>query len=330
MDCSTSSRPTSPHHLITRRPSLLAMNDYSRNDPGLFNGSAVAVLGFSHRARSPSQTSQDTSIPTRSRTYPMWSAKKPRQTSKQGEPFDPFELYRRLEKISNDQARAHDRRLAKAEKHKIPQEYRHVPRYAAADFVNTASRNCYENPNVHPLARLVGRASKPAQSQLPTDGLMSHYVDKQDRELQKMKAAADRNQFQRTQILQTAAETDESRDIYKPPQRDFQSLFSSKQGRETPGDGIKSPFTADLDVVDEGIDVSVMPERPIVYQPDDRHDWAQRDETTERRSFRDHILPVLRKTHLIGTSKNQQADDSAREKRLSRRKTSFLSFSLSR
>ncbi|MCJ1392427.1 hypothetical protein MMC18_005294 [Xylographa bjoerkii] len=273
-----------------------------------------------------------TVIPARSRTHPMWSAKKPSQSSKHGEPFDPFELYRRLEKISNDQARAHERLLAKAEKHKTPQEYRHVPRYAAADFVNTASRNCYENQNVHPLARLIGRAAKPAESQLPTDGLMSHYVEKQDWDLRRMKATAERNQFQRTQILQTAAELDESRDIYKPPQRDFESPFSSKQAREHSGDGIKSPLVADLDIVDEGADVPIVPKRLIVYQPDDRHDWAQRDQTlaSERRSFKDHILPVLRKTHLIGASKNQQVDDSTREKRLSQQKSGFLSFSLSR
>lgn len=262
----------------------------------------------------------------------MWAAKKPRQSSKHGEPFDPFELYRRLEKISNEQARAHERLLAKAEKHKTPQEYRHVPRYAAADFVNTASRNCYESQNMHPLARLIGRGSKPAESQLPTDGLMSHYVEKQDWDLQRMKATAERNQFQRTRILQTAAETDESREIYKPPQRDFESLFSSKQARECIGDGIKSPLVADLDMVEEGTDVSTVPKKPVVYQPDDRHDWAQRDETpaSKSRSFRDHVLPVLRKTRLITNSKNQQADDSVQEKRLSQRKSGFLSFSLSR
>ena len=262
----------------------------------------------------------------------MWSTKKAGQSSSHGEPFDPFELYRRLEKISNEQARAHNRRIAKAGKHETPQEYRHVPQYAAADFVNTASRKCYENETVHPLARLIGRAPKPVEPQLRADGLMSHYVEKQDRESQRMKAAADRNQFQRTQILQTAAEDDESRNIYKPPQRDFESIFTSKESKERIGDGIKSPLVADLDIIDEDTDCAVISRRPITYQPDDRHDWAQRDEATthERRSFRDHILPVLRKTHLIGTSKHQQADDPTREKRLSQRKSGFLSFSLSR
>ncbi|MCJ1280762.1 hypothetical protein MMC26_000079 [Xylographa opegraphella] len=260
----------------------------------------------------------------------MWSAKKPCQGANHAEPFDPFELYRRLEKISNEQARAHERRLAKAEKHKTPHEYRHVPRYAAADFVNTASRNCYENQNVHPLARLVGRVSKPAESQLPTDGPMSHYVEQQDRNLQKMKTAAERNQFQRSQILQTAAESDESRDIYKPPQRDFESFFTSKQTREGFGDGIKSPLAADLETAEDGTNIPIVP-RPIIYKPDDRHDWAQRDEieAPSRRGFRDHILPVLRKTHLIGSSKNQ-TDDSIRERRQLQRRSGMLSFSMSR
>ena len=262
----------------------------------------------------------------------MWSAKKPCQNSNHGEHFDPFELYRRLEKISNEQARTQERRLAKAEKRKAPQEYRHVPQYAAADFVKTASRNCYENQNVHPLARLVGRVSRPAESQLPTDGLMSHYVEKQDWDLQRMNAVADRNQFQRTQILQTAAESDESRDIYKSPQRDFDSLFTSKQARESFGEGIKSPLVADLDMVNESTNIPIASKQPIIYRPDDRHDWAQRDETAApaRRSFRDHILPVLRKTHLMGPSKNQHADDSTQEKKLSQRRSGFLSFSMSR
>ncbi|MCJ1433149.1 hypothetical protein MMC27_002508 [Xylographa pallens] len=273
-----------------------------------------------------------TSVPARSRTHPMWSAKNPCQNSNHGEPFDPFELYRRLEKISNEQARAQERRLAKAEKRKTPQEYRHVPQYAAADFVNTASRNCYDIQDVHPLARLVGRASKPAESLLPTDGLMSHYVEKQDWDLQRMKAAAERNQFQRTQILQTAAESDESRDIYKPPQRDFESLFTSKQAGESFGEGIKSPLVTDLDMVNESTNIPIAPKRPIIYRPDDRHDWAQRDETAApaRRSFRDHILPVLRKTHFIGASKDQHADDSTQEKKSSQRRSGFLSFSMSR
>ena len=261
----------------------------------------------------------------------MWSAKKPTQSSGHGEPFDPFELYRRLEKISNDQARAHERRLAKAEKHKAPQEYRHIPRFAAADFVNTASRNCYENQNVHPLARLVGRVPKHAESRLPTDGLMSHFVEKQDWDLQRMKAAAERNQFQRTQILQTAAESDETRNIFKPPQRDFESLFSSKQTSESFRDGIKSPLVTDSDAVNESTSIPIVPKQPIIYKPDDRHDWAQGDESTTptRRTFRDHILPALRKTHLMGGSKNHSHVSTAEKGQLQRR-SGFLSFSMSR
>lgn len=267
-----------------------------------------------------------TSLPTRSRTHPMWTSKQSGQNSKHLERFDPHELYRRLEKYKEEQARAHERRKAKVVNHKTPQEYQHVPQYAAADFVNTASRDWLENQTVHPLARHVSQSLRNNKSHHLKDGYTSHYVEQQDLASQKVKATADRNQFQRTQILQNAAESDENRGIFRPPQRDFESLFVLKKQRGKIADGIGPPGVAELDLIDEEPDHPVVSKSQLNYRPDDRHDWAQRDECAghERHGFRNHILPVLRKTHIFGDSKGQSVDRPVRQKRLSLR---FLSFS---
>ncbi|MCJ1476550.1 hypothetical protein MMC13_005216 [Lambiella insularis] len=269
-------------------------------------------------------------LPSRSQTHPMWTAKQSSHKSKHPEPFDPQELYRRLEKHKEEQVRAHERRKAGAEKHKAPKEYRHVPQYAAADFVNTASVNWLESQTAHPLARHISRSKRIADPQPPKDGHVSRFVEQQDLASQKVQAIADRNQFQRTQVLQIAAEADDSRDLFRRPQRDFESFFASKSFKEKAVDDISSPAPAELDLMNEELDRLAVHKRQLIYQPDDRHDWAQRDECAghEQRSLRDRILPILRKTRLLGDNKEQRVDLSARQKRFSLRKSGFLSFSV--
>ncbi|MCJ1251106.1 hypothetical protein MMC30_008337 [Trapelia coarctata] len=116
------------------------------------------------------------SMPARSNTHPVW-AKDPSRKPKHPEPFDPHELYRRLEKYQQSLVRTEERRKAKAaktEKQKpppTPEKYRHVPKNAASQFVNTASPEFVDaHQRFHPLSRLMLRAPRPSEPQtLKTD-----------------------------------------------------------------------------------------------------------------------------------------------------------------
>ena len=209
-----------------------------------------------------------------------------------------------------------------------PQQYRHVPQCAAADFVKTASPECLEKQEIHPLSCAAMRMSKPQGTRSSRDALMSHYVEKQDLALQQMMARADRNQFTRTPGLEAAAEADDERNLYKPPQRDFEPLMSSKEIRDKPGSkliyGSHSPA---LEAVDEIAEPYVAP-RPRPYRPDDRCDWAQRDDNVQptRRRFKHNIFPSLRKTQVSAETKEPQLENTAQEKKVLRRRSNFLIF----
>ncbi|MCJ1408021.1 hypothetical protein MMC19_002094 [Ptychographa xylographoides] len=256
----------------------------------------------------------------------MRSSEKPGNKPKHGEPFDPDDLYRRLERYKESQARAHERRKAKAEKNKPPEQYHHTPQFAAADMLSTASPEWIENQHIHPLSRLRIRQQKAVDPVDPKVMPITQQVEQQDSAHQKMMAVAERNQFQRTRMMETAAEVDEDRDIRKPLQRRFEPISSHTNTRSKAGDGNKTPGFSDPESMDEGTGTPMISKRQVVFNPDDRHDWAQRDACAEpeRRSF----MTMLRKTHLLGGNKGQQSETSLQEKRKSRRKSSFLSFPL--
>lgn len=191
-------------------------------------------------------------VPARPRTHPVWN-KDPRRNPKRPEPFDPHELYRRLEKYQQSLARAEERRrfkAAKAEKQKPPQapeEYRHVPKNAASQFVNTASPEFVDaNKHFHPLSRLILRSPRLSTPQTPKTGYMTP--------------------------------------------RDFESSIPKKQREKL---GNKLDATVELGSIDEVTECSLVAEREaIARNPNDkRNDWAQRDDRleSERRAF--YIFP---------------------------------------
>ena len=251
----------------------------------------------------------------------------PSKNARRPEPFDPHDLYRRLEKYQRELARAQESRKesrkAKAEKPMSPQQYRHVPQYAAADFVNTASPDRLEKQEIHPLSCAAMRMSKTQGTQPSKDAFISHYVEKQDLALQQMMTRADRNQFTRTPGLEAAAQADDERNLYKPPQRDFEPLVSSKEVRDKLGSKlIYGALSPALEPVDEVAECYVAP-RARPYRPEDRCDWAQRDDNVQpaRRRFKYHILfPSLRKTQIPAGTKEPQLDTTAQDKKMLRRR----------
>ena len=258
--------------------------------------------------------------------------KDPGKSSRRPEHFDPDDLYRRLEKYQRELARAQEprkgSRKAKAEKPTSPQQYRHVPQFAAADFVNTASPECLEKQEIHPLSSAAIRSSKPRGARSSRDAPMSHYVEKQDLALQQMMARADRNQFTRSPGMEAVAERDNERNLYKPPQRDFEPLMSPQETRDKPGSklihGAQSPALEPLDEIAEEYIAPMT--RPL--RPEDRCDWSQTDENVQptRRRFKHHIFPSLRKTQVQVETKEPQLDASAQGKKPLRRRSTFLIF----
>ena len=119
------------------------------------------------------------SMPARSNTHPVWP-KDSHKNPKLVEPFDPNELYRRLEKYQQSLARAEERRKAKAAKAEqqksppAPENYRHVPKNAASQFVNTASPELVDaRKNFHPLSRLMLRSPRLSDPQNPKTDFMT-------------------------------------------------------------------------------------------------------------------------------------------------------------
>jgi len=118
-------------------------------------------------------------MPACSHTLPVWN-KGPHRDTKQPEPFDPYELYRRLEKYQRSLARAEERQKAKAaktEKQKTPrapEKYRHVPKNAASQFVRTATPEFVDaHQHFHPLSRLMLRLPRLSEPQNPKTGFMT-------------------------------------------------------------------------------------------------------------------------------------------------------------
>ncbi|MCJ1352201.1 MAG: hypothetical protein MMC33_002185 [Icmadophila ericetorum] len=252
------------------------------------------------------------------------------RTVKQGEPFDPEELYRRLERHCESEKRARERRRARAAE-KAAGIYHHVPKFAASDFVKTATPELYDRHSIHPLSRPVvkGRNNGDAHhttSCPPRDAQFRQIVEERDLALQKMMAVADRNQFQQTKAMKDAAQMDNKRSS-RLIQRDFEISFLEK----------KSNDKGDVDAIAEGNE----PERLVHYieNANDRPDWEQTDQVISKKSEK----ASRRRHRTLGGSNKKEAekveasdDDKlaslpaprrtvSSETKQTRRKSSFLS-----
>ena len=249
---------------------------------------------------------------------------------KQGEPFDPEELYRRLERYSGSEKRARERRRARAAE-KAAGVYHHVPRFAASDFVKTATPELHDAHSIHPLSRPMmkglkhGETHQKISSSPPREAQFRQIVKERDLALQKMMAAADRNQFQQTKAMKEAAQIDKERSSGLI-QRDFETSFLTK----------KHSHKSEPDGTAEGADA----ERLVHYieNSDDRPDWEQCDQVVSKKSEKPS---GRRRRALTGPSKKdvEKAVESDEDKlanlptpgrsvssdvKKSRRKSSFL------
>lgn len=157
----------------------------------------------------------------------------------------------------------------------------------------------------------------------------------------KLEATADRNQFQRTAALEEAAGADQKRNVNKPQQRDFEVLLDE----ELPSN-LSPPSGGDCSEWDPSRVVTNGPLRQThsLPHPNDRHDWAQRDECEERdrHGLRDRTTPFSDVVRRLGGGKGRvslksaaealgdKSVDDSRAKKASRRKSSFLSLPMFR
>lgn len=242
--------------------------------------------------------------PTRSMTHPLRDPKGNggRRKVKKGEPFDPEELSRRLtEHLAEQKLRAEKRREVRAAKAAtLAQQnaavYHHVPTVAAAAFERTTTPDVMRQ--VHKLAQPAIKAHLELLSledPLPGHPITSlQRTQAMDQAILEKEMLRNRNQFQWDHDMEEAAHADAERDLYKSPQRTFNSEFAHLRGRHKKG-APRPLSTGDVCWDEEEPSIPTKPRGPIrpVNDGNDRHDWAQRDDAEARK--KDKTSPFLRK-----------------------------------
>jgi hypothetical protein len=249
-------------------------------------------------------------------THPIHDPAKPtsKRHIKNGEPFDPEELIRRLTAYVTEQklaqqrrreARAAKERAAAAALASSPTDavYHHVPVAAAAAFQRTATPNIITPETTHKLAAPALKAAlsptvpdegfgkevpvtRQKSTKRPATSLLQKTVLQDQAEVEKERVR-NRNQFQRTQgdLLDEAAEVDELRDVYRLPQRTFREFAHLRSGGH--GKGHSRPLsTGDIFSDSEDTDTPVSDARlkSLKVKPtfDGRNDWAQKEDEEKR------------------------------------------------
>jgi len=217
--------------------------------------------------------------------YPLHSYPNhaPRVRSKRGQPFDPEDLSRRLKAhLAEQKALTECRRAARVSV--ATGVYHHVPQVAAVSFESTTAPD---------KLRQVRKLSEPALKSLgvlttdeeltgfgkPTTSFQrSQTVDYATTERSRLR---NRNQYQWTAALERAAELDAERDVYRCPRRTFDSdvpvVHKSRAVQRPMSMGDFNSW-----------------EKEEKRNKNDRHDWTQRDESSDvRRSVKDRMGPLL-------------------------------------
>ncbi|KAL2073376.1 hypothetical protein VTL71DRAFT_10700 [Oculimacula yallundae] len=237
--------------------------------------------------------------PSRSMTHPLRDPRGNvggRKSVKKGEPFDPAELSRRLtEHLTEQKLRAERRREARALKAAaLAQQdvYHHVPAVAALAFERTTTPDAMRQ--VHTLSKaVVNSHMKKPSLDAPLPSLQR--TQAMDQVMLEKEMLRNRNQFQWDHDMEDANYADMERDLYRLPQRTFNSEFAHLKGTHRKG-GPRPLSTGDACWQDDMPRVPVKPKGPLKPQNDgnDRHDWAQREEVVEQRK-KERTSPFLRK-----------------------------------
>jgi len=245
--------------------------------------------------------------PARSMTHPLRDPKgnTARRRVKQGEPFDPEELSRRLTAhLAEQKIKAERRREARAARAAAAQQngvYHHVPKVAALAFERTATP-VDTTRQMHKLSQPVLKAQLEL---LHEDHVTGHPTTKlqetqaKDQAMIERELLRNRNQFQWTRDLEDAVEVDFGRDLYKPPQRTF-NIPEFAHLRGTKASNAPRPLSTGDVFSDEEVQITPRAKQKPAFDAIDRTDWAQRDDEGEiGRQKKDWVSPFLRKKDSI-------------------------------
>lgn len=238
-------------------------------------------------------------------TYPLREANGPRkqqqQRVKQGEPFDPEDLTRRLQAyLAEQKIRAERRRIYRAQQAALAAAaasneesnhpgsldvgaaghengYHHVPTVAASAFSRTTTPNPLRQ--IHALSQ---PAVKTHLEQIQPEHSNSKGLKKTqaiDQAMAEREMLRQRNQFQRTQSMENAAEIDGYRGVFKPQQRSFvpdHSHLAVRQERK----GARPLSTGDVVDEKEGSSAGEKLRRkskPNGFDMSERNNWTQEE-----------------------------------------------------
>lgn len=247
---------------------------------------------------------------------------------KKGEPFDPDELSRRLDAYLSEQKKQAERRrkakeaaaAAARQTNTTTTTTTYVPQVAAAAFARTATPDAM---------RQVHKLSKPAVKQYmeapgleetrPTHGTMNlQKTQALDQLAVEKMTLSNRNQFQWTHEMEEAAEVDAERDVYKPPQRTFESEFSYLKSARRPAGRPRPLSTGNVVWEEDDSDENSKSRHKHLDAKamKGRNDWAQVDEpvTDSKRTVKALVSPLLRKRDSIWILKSKKEKPSKTEK----------------
>lgn len=228
-------------------------------------------------------------------TYPLRESKGPtaKRRVKQGEPFDPDDLCRRLEAhLAEQRFRAEKRREARAAKAAAVQANGpYVPMVAATAFQRTATPDVLRQ--VHKLAEPALKTQLSIHFEEPGFSALKRTQARDHAAIEK-ECVRTRNQFQWGHDMEEAVILDIDRDIYKAPQRTFQPETSHLRILRN-SNVIRHFSTGDMLSDDEQLHGTVKPKSKALFEANDRNDWAQRDDVENRHPKREWVTPFLRK-----------------------------------
>jgi hypothetical protein len=234
-------------------------------------------------------------------TYPGYPPKgnTAKRKVKHGAPFDPEDLSKRLNiHLEKQKIQAEKRRDTRAARvAATQQDYRHIPAVAAASFNRTATPDALRQ--VHKLAQpavKVHLENSSYSDPSPRFATVLQKTQAKDHAMAERNLLGNRNQFQLTRDMEKTLVVDLDRDVYTLPQRTFQP--DTSQIRILHATRVPRPLsTGDMfSSEEEDSEAAVKPTLKPLFDTNDRHDWAQRDEESEiRQSKKEWTIPFSRK-----------------------------------
>lgn len=213
--------------------------------------------------------------------------------TKRAEAFDPAELCRRLESILQNDRQPRSYRRQRAVNHSYSTSYQHIPRVAAKDFSVTTAQDNLKKRDIHKLSRIVVLSYKLGNRVATSERNGIRALHRRASSNPSVSVLAERNQFQRSRAFEAAAFRDRARTTMN-----VGPMCNIKQTSRNSCQEVHALNYEESDEVQTATleaNFSRLEVKPFLGQ-NDRHDWTQRDECSDRqqRRFRFSIAPFVR------------------------------------